>query len=368
MTTKDNTPSVQRYKTLIDLSALVNSSLDIAEIEKRTIEAAAEVTNAEAGSLLFVDETTEELYFDAAVGEKENELRTIRVPKGQGIAGWVAEHHEPVIINDVQNDPRFYSSCDDKSGFITRNMACLPVPANKEAPLLGVLQVINKRDNSFDESDLEILSAFANQVAVAISNARAYQELNKTFLAMVRALADTIVKRDPSTGGHTKRVMNHSVSVGKRLGLGELDMFNLRFAAILHDIGKIGIEDDMLMKQDVLSAGELKVLRIMHTEYGAEILSNIPQMQGVVPGVKYHHERYDGKGCPDQLSGQNIPMDARIIAVADAFDLMTTDKPKSKGISIQSAFRKLEDGAGSQFDPAVVTAFIEAYDNWELLV
>jgi len=214
------------YKTLIELSALINSSLDIGEIKKRAIDAAGKLVDSEAGSLLFIDEETGELYFDVATGERGQRVTTIRLKKGQGIAGWVAEHNEPVIINDVQNDPRFFKGADGKSGFITRNMICLPVRTREK--LIGVLQALNKKDSDFNKDDLELLTALSNQVAVAIENARLYEELRETFYATVNALAETIEMRDPYTGGHTNRVMNYSLAIGKVLGLPTEDMDNLR--------------------------------------------------------------------------------------------------------------------------------------------
>ena len=190
-----------QLNALIELAALINSSLDIAEIRKRSIEAAVKLTDAETGSLLLMDEETGELYFDVALGAKGNDVKKIHLRKDQGIAGWVAGHGETVIINDVQSDPRFFNDVDKKTAFKTRSMICLPVKL--KARLLGVLQVINKRSGHFVPGDSGILTALSNQVAVAIENARLYDQMRETFYATVHALADTIEKRDLYTGGHT---------------------------------------------------------------------------------------------------------------------------------------------------------------------
>lgn len=348
----------ERSYSLVELSALVNSSLDINEIKKRAIEAATRLVDSEAGSLLFLDETTGELYFDVAIGEKGEEVKTIRLKRGEGIAGWVAEHREPVIIDDVQNDRRFSKRSDSQSGFLTRDMICLPVKTKER--LVGVLEVINKRSGVFDKDDLELLGALSNQVAIAIENARLYDELRETFYSTVHALADTIEKRDPYTGGHTKRVMEYSLMTGRVLGLKRHEMVNLELAAILHDIGKIGVRDNILLKNGRLLQDE-QVLMMMHPLYGSEILGHIRQLKDVIPGVRSHHERYDGCGYPDGLKGKDIPVIARIISVADTFDAMTTDRPYRKGLSPQEAFDELKRNAGTQFDPDVVDAFITAY-------
>ncbi len=363
--TTDSPEKIKQLNTLIELSALINSSLDIAEIRKRAIEAATELVNTEAGSLLFLDDETGDLYFDVAIGEKGEKVKTIRLKKGQGIAGWVAEHDEPVIINDAQNDPRFFKGADEKSGFVTKSMICVPVKTKDK--LVGVLQAVNKKGASFDNDDLDLLTGLSNQVAIAIENARLYDELRETFYATIHALAETIEKRDPYTAGHTKRVMNYSLAIGRMMGLSKKEMENLKLSAILHDIGKIGIRDDVLLKNDKLTSDEFKKI-MMHTVYGAEILNHIRQLKSVVPGVKNHHEKYDGSGYPDGLKGDDIPVIARIIAVTDTFDAMTTDRPYRKGLSFDAAFEELKKNAGSQFDPDVVNAFFRAYKELEIIV
>ncbi|MCL5024185.1 MAG: GAF domain-containing protein [Nitrospirae bacterium] len=355
---KDSPERVAQLRTLIGLSATINSSLDISEVRKRTIEAAVELVHAETGSLLFVDEETGDLYFDVALGGPGECVKTIRLAKGQGIAGWVAEHGEPTIVHDVQNDPRFFRDADRKSEFHTLNMVCLPV--NLKEKRVGVLEAINKRSGSFGAEDVEILAALSNQVAVAIENARLYDELRETFYTTVYALAETIEKRDPYTGGHTRRVMNYSLAIGKAMSLSQKEMIGLRLSAILHDIGKIGIPDAILLKNERLTFEEYRVI-IMHPAYGAEILNHIKQLKEIVPGVKWHHEKYDGSGYPEGLKGEEIPVIARIIAVADTFDAMTTDRPYRKGLSARAAFEELEKNAGTQFDPSVVGAFIGSY-------
>lgn len=349
-----------QLNTLMELSALINSSLDVAEIRKRTIGAAVRLVDAETGSLLFLDDETGDLYFDVALGEKGESIKTIRLKRGQGIAGWVAEHQEPVIINDVQNDPRFFKDADKKSEFETRAMVCLPVRLKDK--LVGVLQAINKRHGQFEREDMELLTALSNQVAVAIENARLYDELKETFYATVHTLAETIEKRDPYTAGHTKRVMEYSLAIGEAIGLSQKDMMDLRLSAILHDIGKIGVRDNILLKDGRLTFDEYNAI-MMHPFYGAEILTHISQLKDIVPGVRSHHEKFDGSGYPEGLKGDMIPLIARIIAVADTFDAMTTDRPYRKGLSVEAALEELKRYAGTQFDPDAVNAFIRSYDE-----
>ncbi len=349
-----------KINTLMELSALINSSLNVAEIRERTIEAALRLVDAETGSLLFLDEGTGELYFDVALGDKGESIKAIRLKRGQGIAGWVAEHREAVISNDVQNDPRFFHDADRKSEFTTRTMICVPVRLKEK--LVGVLETVNKRIGFFGEEDKELLTALSNQVAVAIENARLYDELRDTFYSTIHALAETIELRDSYTAGHTMRVMNYSLAIGTEMGLSEKEMADLRLSAVLHDIGKIGVRDNVLLKKERLTIDEFDAM-MKHAVYGADILGPIRQLRDIIHGVKWHHEKYDGSGYPDGLKGDAIPVIARIISVADTFDAMTTDRPYRKGLTAEAALGELRACAGTQFDPAVVQAFIRTYNE-----
>lgn len=348
---------LEQLNTLTELSSLINSTLDPKEIRERAIEAATRLMYAEAGSLLLVDQETGELFFEVALGEKGKKLKEIRLKRGEGIAGWVAENKEPLIIHDVQSDQRFFKSADEKTTFITKNMICVPVQTKEK--VIGVLQAINKKKGSFDKEDLEIFGALANQVATAIENANLYEELKEAFYDTIMALVDTIEKRDPYTGGHTKRVMEYSIAIGKAMELSKKELENLRLAAILHDVGKIGVRDDVLLKEEKLNPHELEKMS-RHTEYGVEILGYIRQLKDIIPGVRSHHERFDGKGYPDHLDGAEIPIIGRIIAVADTFDAMTTDRPYRKALSVETASEELRNNIGTQFDGEIVNAFLEA--------
>jgi HD-GYP domain-containing protein (c-di-GMP phosphodiesterase class II) len=245
-------------RQLQDLSALLNSSLEHATIRLRAIEAATLLMSAEAGSLLLLDETTGELYFDVAHGERGAAVRDARLLRGQGIAGHVARTGEPLIVNDVQADPRFFRQVDHVSGFITRNMVCVPVTAHGR--LLGVLQAINRKDGaSFDDDDLQTFIALGHQVGIAIENANLYEEIHLLFEGFIAASVQAIESRDPSTSGHSQRVATLSCRLadavahatkgdyaGIRFTADQLK--EVRYAAVLHDFGKVGVREHILLK------------------------------------------------------------------------------------------------------------------------
>lgn len=357
--------TITSLRSLMELASLVNSSLDPAEVRRLAVEAVPRCVGADAASLLLLDGETGELYFEAASGEKGRHLKEVRLKPGEGIAGWVARKGGAVIVDDVKHDPRFASDIDRFTGYDTRNMIVAPV-ATKEK-VWGVLQVLNKLTGVFNDHDLELVQALADQVAIAIENASMYQEMRLTFLGVTTALAEALELRDPYTGGHTRRVHEYSVLIASHLGLSEEEMDILRLAAIMHDIGKIGVSDQVLRKPGRLNQEEFNEM-CRHPEAGVDIIEHLPQLSRVVPGVLHHHEQYDGSGYPHRRQSEEIPLHARIIAVADAFDAMTSDRPYRKALTFEAAFAELQRCSGQQFDPRLVTIFQQAWHNGELRV
>ena len=353
-----------RLSLLSHLSKILNSTLDHQEIRKRAMEAATRLMKAEVGSLLLVDEKRRQLYFEVVLGEREEEIKTISLNFGEGIAGWVARHGTPLIVNSPEKDPRFFKGVDERIGFKTRNIICVPVKTREKT--IGVLEAVNKqKKGGFNQEDLSLLTSLADQVAIALDNSRLYQELESTFFQTADSLADTIEKRDPYTGGHTQRVTLYTQAIGKYLQLKPLERKWLKIASVLHDIGKIGIEDHILRKPERLSPEEFNMIK-RHSDIGAKIIEHIWQLREIVPGVKHHHEQVDGKGYPDGLKGEEIPVLAKIVAVADTYDAMTTDRPYRKAIHREAAVEELKRCSGTQLDREVVGAFIQAYQSGEI--
>lgn len=351
-----------KLRTLMDLAATINSTLDCREVRTRAIEAATHLLDAETGSLLLHDPVTNELFFEVALGEQGGRLKEIRIKAEQGFAGWAFTHGEGLIINDPGSDPRFFRDADRKSLFTTRSLVVAPLQIKGKS--IGVIEAINKLDGEFTDNDLEILSFLANQVAPAIENATLYAELREVFLETALTLSEALECRDTYTGGHTRRVRDYSMAIGTRLGLSSTDLENLNLASILHDIGKIGVDDAILRKQAPLDKDEFTKM-MQHTCIGAEILQFVKSMATVVPGVRNHHEKFDGTGYPDALKGENIPYVARIIAVADTYDAMTTDRPYRKALTTEMAIAELERCSGTQFDPDITAVFATLVEEME---
>ena len=192
-----------------------------------------------------------------------------------------------------------------------------------------------------------------------------YKELKEIFISTVYTLAETIEMRDNYTGNHTKRVMEYSYAIGEALGMKKDPLEELRLSAILHDIGKIGVRDDVLLKPGKLTDEEFALMK-KHPVFGEEILMKIKGLEHIIPGVKHHHERHDGKGYPDGLKEDEIELNAKIISVADTFDAMTSDRPYRKGLDPKIAIEELIRCSGTQFDVKIVDAFIKAFPHIDM--
>ena len=214
----------------------------------------------------------------------------------------------------------------------------------------------------------ENFNAMSGAIEQAIEQLKkAAHENNLLFINSVRMLAAAIDAKDPYTRGHSERVARYSIAIGKNLGLSEKEMRNLRISALLHDVGKIGIDDRILRKPGALSEDEFEVMK-GHPTKGAAIMSGVAQLIDIIPGMKYHHEKWSGGGYPDGLTGEQIPMQARIVSIADTLDAMTTNRPYQKAMDLGYVVEKIKSFAGTRFDPRVVDAFANAVRRGDVVI
>jgi diguanylate cyclase (GGDEF)-like protein len=217
-------------------------------------------------------------------------------------------------------------------------------------------------DQDFGERELRLLGGLAHQAKLAIANASSYEGLERTFVSTVEALANALEANDEYTSTHARWISDLALRVGRELGLDERTLKRLELGALLHDIGKIGIPSDVLSKPGRLTAQERRVVQT-HPELGERIIAPIDRLQTVRPIVRHCHERWDGRGYPDGVAGEDIPLESRIIFVCDAYHAMTTDRPYRHRLSHREALRRLSDAAGSQFDPTVVEVALEVLEQ-----
>jgi putative nucleotidyltransferase with HDIG domain len=320
--------------------------------------------HARRGAIVLPDETTHELTARARFTTRPEDK------PGRAFSSTLADRclrsGQSLLCGNVLADPdllRTHSVAD--GGMTSVICALLRSPRRR----LGVLHLDRGiTDPPFTPDDLRLADALAANMSSAIEGALALQEKQRSlFLHTVTVLAQAIELRDEYTGGHTQRVTDYVVLLAEELGLSSADRHALRVGAPLHDIGKIGIDDAILRKQGRLTAPEHEHMKL-HTLKGAAILADIPDLEFIIPIVRSHHERWDGKGYPDRLAGAAIPRLARLVSVADTFDAMTSDRPYRTGLHPDRAFAEIERGWGAQFDPDCVAAFLNLRPQIELLL
>jgi len=344
-------------ETLLEIGLSLAETLEPQRVLELALAKAEEFCAAETSSIWEVDEGTSELYFRVVRGRAAPEISAIRVPLGSGIVGSVALAGVAELVEDVTRDPRWRG--DISPSFDTHGM--IAVPLISRGRVIGVLQLLNSRARGgFDGEDLRRMRLFAGPLAHALENARLFARLERTFVESVTALAEAVERRDPYTGGHLHRVVAYSLLLGDELELPAEELETLRLGATLHDIGKIAVPDDILRKPAALDAEELAVMQ-RHPADGAAIVSRIQSLAPVLPIVRNHHERMDGRGYPDGLAGDAIPLLARIAAVADTYDAITTSRPYRPGLDAATAAREIREDAGTRLCPRVVAAFETLY-------
>lgn len=237
-------------------------------------------------------------------------------------------------------------------------MLAVPLADSTGRPPFGILVVANNASGEYSAADEEFLLLLASEAAISISNIRLYGELELSYHEVIQALAQAIEAKDPYTHGHVGRVETIAVQLAKALNLPSNTVVQIAKAAILHDVGKISVPDSILMKPGSLTPEEAAVMKT-HVTIAPHILKDIHSLsKEVIDMIIHHHERFDGKGYPDGLAAENIPVGAHIIAIADSFDAMTSDRPYRKGFSREEALKRMEENAGIQFDPRLLSVFL----------
>jgi hypothetical protein len=277
-----------------------------------------------------------------------------RIGADEGAVGQVLVSGKPVLLADY----RELVGAGVVEDEVARPGVAVPIRAGETVG--GVLcAAIVRYDRDFDEHDLEILSELADLASAALEHSRMRMHYDATVQAHVEALAAAMDMRDRRTARHSEDVVELARRVGELLELEPPSLMELEFAARLHDVGKIQVPDAVLNKPGPLDPDEFNVIR-SHSAWGSETLSRIPGLEAVATIVRFHHERWDGSGYPDGLNGARIPLASRIISVCDAYGAMTCDRPYRFAMAAEDALREIKAGAGTQFDPSVVDALIDA--------
>ncbi|MFH1678708.1 MAG: HD domain-containing phosphohydrolase [Candidatus Omnitrophota bacterium] len=356
-----NIKELQNSKSLLqDVLSKVASGVSSTENVDKFLDIILETTvnalEAKVGLLLLSDDEKKELVIKSSYGLASPDYSADkRIPMDTEILGWGLRQKEPFLIPRIHKT-EMKQPVDGDSPF-RPPLICAPLIFQNKA--VGIILVRGKREDvNFGEDELIILSDIASQIALAIENAKLNADAQKTYLETITALALAVEARDPYSRGHSDRVSTYVEKIIQKLGLGEEKINMIKEAALLHDVGKIGISDEILRKPDSLSESEKKLMH-EHPVIGESIILPLSGFSHLRDPIRHHHEQVNGQGYPDNLKGEQISLEAKILAVADAFDAMTTDRPYRKKMDVNQAKEELIKYKDISFDAKVVDAFIE---------
>lgn len=350
---------VKHLRALLRAGCSVCSVGSLDEMLGRVLEDIVQVLDAQRGSILVADSETGEL-----------KLRKVSVARpglegqthSRTLANRSFEREESLLCADVQRQGEMLSAGSVMRGAMSSIIcALLRTPRKK----IGVLHLDRgPLQAPFTRDELHLADAITATLSVGVESALLVQQQEEQFVQTIAALGRTVELRDAYTANHTTRVSEYSLLLAEAMGVTPDEMALIRVGAPLHDIGKVGIPDAILQKPGPLTAAELEEMKT-HTVKGALILETIPTLRKVIPIARHHHERWDGNGYPDGIAGETISRPARIVAVADVFDALTSDRPYRRALPNEVAFAEIARGTGSHFDPHCAKAFLELREQIE---
>ncbi len=341
-----------RLKALIplfEISKLLVTELDLSRLFKIITEVLVQEFAVDRVSLMLLDEPTGTLLIRASHGLPTDLARTAQRRQGEGVSGLVIKNRQPCIITKGKHpDPTIMAALNmDKTP-----LSSMSVPLIGRDKVLGVLNVSKFSDPTFTTSDLQIVSVLASQVVAAMENASLYEGLRESYFRTVQALVAAVEAKDPYTRWHSTNVAKYAVTIARDMGLSPSQLEEIHIAAILHDVGKIGISEQIISKPDRLSREEYDIMKD-HPVHGIRILEPIGFAPSIVNAIYQHHERYDGTGYPEGLNADRISVPARILNVADSIDAMVSERPYRGTIAVEAVLLELQKEEGLQFDPMV---------------
>src|SRR5687768_3259137 len=357
--------SAQKYlTTLHKVSEILARASGVEALFDSIVSAILEVSGGDRAAILMRPADGSKDVKMVAVRTKDGKASSGAVMLSRTVVNDVIEKGISVFTDDALADDRYVGGESIVRQRI-RSVMCAPMRTTDE--ILGVLYVDSQMAREFSEAELELLAAVGNQAGIALHRARLMDEVERLFFDVMKAIASLIDAKDGYTHKHSERVAQFGVRLARHLGFDADSRAVVELSGLLHDVGKIGVPDAILNKPGKLTEEEFKQMR-MHPVHGARILSQIQseRVVNILPGVKYHHERWDGKGYPDGLKGEEIPLLGRVLGVADFLDALTSDRSYRKGLKLEEALNMVKDLEGQAFDPVVVKAALELHERGEL--
>jgi putative nucleotidyltransferase with HDIG domain len=344
-----------RLKALIplfEISKLLVTEVDLANLFRIITEVLVQEFGADRVSLMLMDEASGDLMIRASHGLSAEIALQARHKPGDGVSGLVLKRRKPLIISQGKHPDQEVMAAMNRENMPA---SCMSVPLIGKDKLFGVLNVSKLSGTSFTTSDLQIVSILATQAVTAMENATLYENLRENYFRTVQALVAAMEAKDPYTRWHSTNVAKYAVAIARDIGIGPSQLEEIHIAAILHDVGKIGISELIICKPEGLSREEFDIMKD-HSAHGIRILEPIGFAPAIVDAIHQHHERWDGKGYPRGLKGEEITLTARILNVADTIDAMISERPYRGSISSHAVLLELERESGRQFDPRIAEA------------
>jgi response regulator RpfG family c-di-GMP phosphodiesterase len=338
--------------SLHEVTKILASTLDLSDLNAKFLDFSTKLAKADGGAIIFTDAKKK-----LTLAERKSEQFKMDFWVKQPFvvaAQWVLDRQEPLIIEAGSNDlPSGLKPIPSELG------SYVGFPLKTPSQMIGVLNLVRLTGReSFSNLDLELINVLASQASISIENVRLYQNIRDNYLKTIRAFAVAVEVKDEYTHGHSENVMNYTVLIAKELGMPHHEIERIKYAGLLHDIGKIGVSESILNKPGKLTPQEFHEIK-KHPELGAKIIADVPFLKSLVPLVLHHHEFFGGGGYPEGIAGDDIPLGARILTVSDAFEAMTSDRPYRKSMPQEVAYGILEAQRGVQFDPAIVDLFLK---------
>ena len=362
-TNADTTAVQSHFNIFSNIGRILTSSLDIQDVFRHVMEIIGDYFAPRNWSLLLMEEETGRLKFEIVMGVNAKKLKNFYLERGEGIAGWVAVHGKPQIVNDTKDDKRFTGRVDEESGFETRQILAVPMILDSE--IIGVLEVINTKDrHDFKDDDLQTLSDMAERIATVIAATRKIEDQQNYFIQTTNIIVKAIEKKDIYAEGHSWKVAEYCHKVSTAMGLSKTEKDDLHFGSLLHDIGKLVLPSYIFNKR-TLSERERELIK-QHPVQGAKLLEPITLWRSVAPYILYHHEAWDGSGYPFGRKGDSVPIGARIIGLGEAFSIMRAVSSYKKQMTLKESILEIMRMSGKQFDPDIVKVFIGVLEKENL--
>jgi putative nucleotidyltransferase with HDIG domain len=342
-----------RLKALIplfEISKLLVTEIDLAHLFKIITEVLVQEFSVDRVSLMLVDESSGDLLIRASHGLPTDIALKTRRKSGEGVSGMVLKYRKPYIISAGKHPEPEVMATINLEDMPASSMSVPLIGKNK---MFGVLNVSKFSGAPFTTSDLQIVLILSSQVVTAMENASLFENLRENYFRTVQALMAAVEAKDPYTRWHSTNVAKYAVAIARDIGMTPSQLEEMHIAAILHDVGKIGISERIISKPGGLSQEEFDIMKD-HPAHGIRILEPIGFAPDIINAIYQHHERFDGKGYPQGLAGESITLAARVLNVADTIDAMMSERPYQGTISNQEVLQELERESGSQFDPKIV--------------